>query len=186
MSVTSASARVSPPQTDSEVDCGALQGPLHIDDPLFRNAIAPLLASGPSTAWKLDKVMLAVPVLRNRICFWVRDASPESTAQFSVFHPMWEDYLERNPTIMKLVDPDYVHFAFPAGLAGPAGFALAVVSDPREGAVAVPLPGGGSSSTLFRVASMAWGYHLVGRLHAMFPAVEMAYLRSNMLVMYYR
>ena len=97
---------------------------------------------------------------------------------------MWEDYLEKNPAIMKLIDPDYVHFAFPAGVAWPVAFAAAVVADPREGAVAVPLPGGGASSTLFRVASMVWGYHLAGRLHTMFPAVEIAYLRSNMLVMY--
>jgi hypothetical protein len=162
--------------------CEPPQGPLHIDDPALQGVIARF--PGPHKAWqKRDVVRVAVPVLRNRMCFWLRGASPESCAAWSVFFPKWEDYLAEHADVMALIDPFYVHFAIPPGGA-PVGFAAAVVADVREAAAAVLLPGGGASATLFQVASLEWAYHLAGRLAQLFPTVEIAYFRSAGVVVF--
>jgi hypothetical protein len=162
--------------------CGEPQGPLHIDDPVLQGIIARF--GGRHQTWNKEEVVLfAVPLLRNRMCFWLRGASPNSSAAWSAFYPKWEDYLAENKDVMALIDPFYVHFAHPGG-AAPAGFAAAVVADAREAAVAVLLPGGVTSTTLFQVASLEWAYHLAGRLSQLFPTVEIAYFRSAGVVMF--
>jgi hypothetical protein len=85
---------------------------------------------------------------------------------------------------MKLVDPHYVCFTFPA--AGvPAGFAADVATtDARVMAVGVPLLGGVPSSALFSVASSAWAHYFGGRMTALYPGVAASSFNEVALMMY--
>jgi hypothetical protein len=158
-------------ESDDESSCGPLQKELRVDDPALRAAIVPFVGV-PHAKWKTADVMLAVPVLRNRLCFLACGCEGKCVSQWADFVDEWEAYLAKHPKIMKLVDPNYVSFSFDAA-GSPAGFAADIAATPVNlGVVAVVMAGGAPSLSMFHVGSARWAAYFAGRMRALYPAVE--------------
>ena len=182
---SSVSARASAPEEvdEEESSCGPLQKELRVDDPELRRVIAPFLGV-PYGQWKKTDVLQAVPILRNRLCFIAYDCQSESVGQWTEFVEEWEAYLAEHPAIMKLVDPNYVCFSFPAAGAPVAFAADVAATDATVGVAAVPMSGGNLSPNLFRVGSPRWAAFFAGRMRALHPMVGCTSFASAALTIY--
>lgn len=181
----SVAIRAKPPaeEDEEEICCGPLQNALRVDDPDLCRAIAPFRGV-PQTRWKKGDVLRAVPVLRNRLCFIAHGCGGEHVDLWTEFVDEWEIYLAEHPDIMKLVDPHYVSFSFPAAGA-PAAFAANVAAtDAAVGVVAVLMAGGIASPNLFRVGSARWASFFAGRMRALHPVVACVSFASAALTVY--